>query len=372
LNPKNLVINLLFLFGTILLCVLVFAAYFFREAKIYFRTHQTYYTGDSFIEEDPQIGFRQRPNIKMQHIAPPVYTVYSDDLGLRVEKEGLQSPSTVDLLAVGCSFTWGHGVEDPATYIKVLGRKENLRVANAALASFGTTAALLSLDRFAHLRPKVVIYGFIEDHISRSLEPCAPTLSPYCRSIAFVDFTAEGAPFIHAPEFISSEYYSYTRDVGMDHRFGFKDVYWTIRRSLLTLTKKDGWSINKRFRKNMTPERREKALRFLIDQMVAKTRAMKAKLIIAYLPLVTEIRPPPPELDKALEGHLDQHDVFFVDVAPAMAAAEKRFGVTKFKAGGVDGHPSEAAHEIIAESIAPVLDLALEQNRAATGSVGRR
>jgi hypothetical protein len=91
---------------------------------------------------------------------------------------------------------------------------------------------------------------------------------------------------------------------------------------------------------------------------------MNAKLIIAYLPLVTEVRPPPPELYKALQNHLDHHDVFFVDVAPAMAAAEKRLGVTKLKAGGVDSHPSEAAHEVIAETIAPVLDLALERNAA--------
>src|ERR1044071_6310316 len=130
LNPKNLVINLLLRLGTTVLCLVILAAYFFREAKIYFRTHPTYYTGDSFIEEDPQMGFRQRPNIKMQHRAPPNYTVYTDNLGLRVEKEGLQAPSNVDVLAIGCSVTWGHGVEDPATYIKILGRKRNLKVAN--------------------------------------------------------------------------------------------------------------------------------------------------------------------------------------------------------------------------------------------------
>ena len=297
----------------------------------------------------------------MQHTAPPRYTVYTDSLGLRVDKEGLQAPSKVDVLAIGCSYTWGHGVDDPATYVKVLGRKKNLTIGNAALASFGTTAAFLSLDKFQDLEPKVVIYGFIEDHTTRSLQPCAPTLSPYCRSVAFVDFNDSGEPFIHNPEFRSPEYYSYLRDVVTDHRFNYKDVYWTIQRSLLRIEKKDSSAVNERFRKNMTPERREKALRFLINQMVAKTRAMKAKLIIAYLPIMNGIHPPPQELYRALEGHVDEQNVFFVDVTPTIADFKKNYGVTKLMAGGVDGHPSEAAHQLIAEAIEPVLDHALQE-----------
>jgi hypothetical protein len=140
--------------------------------------------------------------------------------------------------------------------------------------------------------------------------------------------------------------------------------------SFLKLMKQDADSIDRGYRKNTTPDQRETAMRFLIDQMVAKTRAMNAKLIIAYLPIVSEIRPPPPELYKALQNHLDQQDVFFVDVTPAMTAAEKRLGVTKLKAGGVDTHPSELAHEVIADTIAPVLDLALQRNRSASVSFG--
>ena len=358
-SSKKILFNLALAAGTGIFCVSIFAGYFCYKARRDFAHHRSEYVGDSFIEEDPEIGFHQRANITMRHTVPPVFTVYTDTLGLRVDRQGLKAPSSVDVLAIGCSFTWGDGVEDAATYIKVLGRKKHVSVGNAALASFGTTAALLSLNRFEHLRPKVVIYGFIEDHIARSLEPCAPSVSPYCRSVAFIDFGEDGEPFIRKPAFTSSEY-SYLQSLVSHKDFDYTDVYWKFRRTLLRLTRNDSRSINEQFRRNFTPQRREQALRFLIDQLVAKTRSMDAKLIIVYLPLVTEIHPPPQELHKALEKHLDQGNVFFVDITPAILGATEKQGLERLKAGGVDAHPSEAAHEVIAETIAQVLDLALQ------------
>jgi len=47
--------------------------------------------------------------------------------------------------------------------------------ANLALAAYGTTQSLQVLRRNLNLKPKLVIYTLISDHLRRNVSSCAPS-----------------------------------------------------------------------------------------------------------------------------------------------------------------------------------------------------
>jgi hypothetical protein len=148
------------------------------------------------MREDEVIGYTQLPDLACRHAGHPLNT---DARGARSEHAGSPAPSQVDMLATGCSFTWGDGVEYADTYpalvAKALGRREY----NVAHPGYGTTTSLLSLERFSDVKRKVIVYGFINEHIRRSIVPCAAFYSPCCRAASYVTADASGGPSFSRP-----------------------------------------------------------------------------------------------------------------------------------------------------------------------------
>jgi hypothetical protein len=327
------------------------------DAYRYYRAHQSNIVGPSFIMEDPVVGYVQRPHIHNRYTSPPVYDLYTDDMGARVAKPGLRSPRKVDLLAVGDSFTWGHGVQDESTYVKRLAAAKGLTASNVALASYGLTTSYLSFRRFSFLEPDIVIFGFIEDNITRALQPCAPSLSPYCRAVPFVDFDAGGNPFIHPPEYRSADYYRYMQDVIMEHPFGWKDIVWGLKRDRLILSGNDRDGINRRHGRHVNDSAaRQKAVEFIVASLVQEVRGQQAALVFVHIPSMSAVAPLPPEFASIMSKRVDNDRVFFVETATAFDVFVKEHGSRPLMAGGVDAHPSELAHEMIALELAPVID----------------
>jgi len=92
------------------------------------------------------------------------------------DKEGWRktSPNHRDMppvLFLGCSFTFGTGVENDETFASRLASSQwpNERVVNAAFPSWGTTFAHRVLtDYLARDKPKAVFYCWIDDHLKRN------------------------------------------------------------------------------------------------------------------------------------------------------------------------------------------------------------
>ena len=335
------------------------------NAYRYYRAHQSNVVGPSFIMEDGLVGYVQRPHIHNRYTSPPAYDVYTDDLGARVARPGVRSPRKVDLLALGDSFTWGHGVQDESTYLKRLARAKGLTASNVALASYGLTTSYLSFRKFSFLQPRIVIFGFIEDNITRALQPCAPSLSPYCRAVPFVDFDASGTPFLHPPEYRSADYYRYMQDVIMDHAFGWKDIVWGFKRDRLILAGNDRDGINRRYVRNVNDAAaRQKAVEFIVASLVKDVRDHHAALVLVHIPSMSAVTPLPSEFASIMPKWVDNDRVFLVDTAGTFAAFVTDHGTRPLMAGGVDAHPSEIAHEMIAREIAPVIDRILAAPRS--------
>ena len=125
--------------------------------------------------------------------------MFTDSRGARRSHPNAPAASTVDIVAVGGSFTWGHGVESDETFVAQASVRLGLSAANLAVPSYGTVGAIELLRRNRDLSPRFVVYGFIRDHIRRNLSPCAPAYSPFCRDVPFVAFNEDRAPYIEPP-----------------------------------------------------------------------------------------------------------------------------------------------------------------------------
>ena len=158
--------------------------------------------GDWPFQRDDEIGFVAVKNGRTlrRHLTSGLrYHLFTDARGARVNAPGDQTPPRVDLLTIGCSFTWGHGLENEETFTEGLRRRLGVTAANFAMGSYGTVHSLLLLRRHLDLRPRVVVYGFIDDHLRRNLAPCAPSYAPYCLPVAHVGFAGQGTPTIRPP-----------------------------------------------------------------------------------------------------------------------------------------------------------------------------
>lgn len=113
-----------------------------------------------------------KPNSSGRHKVEPDFDVlYShDETGFRLTPRPAHSRGQAIIL--GCSFTYGTGVENDEPYPAVLAAKywTDVTVFNRSFGRWGTTDAFLSLhdELAAGVRPLAVIYGYIDIHVPRN------------------------------------------------------------------------------------------------------------------------------------------------------------------------------------------------------------
>lgn len=96
------------------------------------------------------------------------YTIGPD--GFRVMPMGPKGAP--EIVIIGCSFTFGIGVDDDQTYSALLARDAwpNYRVLNWSFSGWGTNHACLAVEEALKLKPKpaLILYGFFFGHLIRN------------------------------------------------------------------------------------------------------------------------------------------------------------------------------------------------------------
>jgi hypothetical protein len=143
---------------------------------------------------------RNAASLRRHPRAGLAYHVFTSDRRARVSRRGERTPPEVALLTVGDSFSWGHGVENEDTYTARLaerwerarGQPRLLRLRHRAVAA----------DAAAQPRPppRVVVYGFIADHMKRNVSPCAPAYGPLVPAVLLHGPRRAGAPVVRPPD----------------------------------------------------------------------------------------------------------------------------------------------------------------------------
>jgi hypothetical protein len=295
--------------------------------------------GSGFVAFDPEIGMVPKPNARTHRIdgptpnrGPLVYDIYTDDRGARVDTPGQKSPSNVDMMVIGCSFTFGHPIQNPDTYAAHLRRDLGVSVSNFALVGYGTTQSLQMLKRNRDLKPKLVVYGFITAHLDRNVMACAPSYHPFCLDVSHVAWDEAGKPRLEPPR---SDGVSRAQE-HLDRDYYNPAIWLTHGVDVIQGRLEKSWD-DDHF---PTMARREEAFAFQLHDMQRTVADMGAQLLVVYIPWRYE--PAPPELARAIGK------TRLLDLTLAFErhrdAGEQLYVVD-------DGHPNEAAHAIIADEI---------------------
>jgi lysophospholipase L1-like esterase len=301
--------------------------------------------GDPAIVYDAEIGFVPRPNsvTKITHPGPgrkPAleYHLYTDGRGARVSHPGEQTAGHADLMMVGDSFTWGHGVENPDTFGSRAASALHVAGVNLGLGSYGTTHALQMLRRNRDLKPRLVVYAFNNDQPRRNIRPCAPAYYPFCLDYSYVAWDWSGKPYIAPPQGNGVRRIQNQRRAerdGLDLLAGIKhEVDVAVGRIT-------AWSAQ---RGDADIERQEAALDYLLGEMARTTKDLSAELLIVYIP--TKSMPAPSILARLAS----QYGFRFFDLSAAFGDASKRSDSPLYIPN--DGHPSVQGHALIARELA--------------------
>lgn len=346
---------------TLVACAALAGAYFTYQGAQFPRI-PIVMDGDWLMTRDDEMGFVPTPNgaTEIRNIETDYrFHVYTDRRSARVNAPGDQTGDRVDVMGLGCSFTWGAGIESNRTYLQQLGDLLPASVANFAMGSFGSVQSLLMLMRNADLKPKVVIYGFIADHLRRNVAPCAPNYVPYCAPVAYLQ--RDGDRIVlqppHMELFAPEDNRDFMAEVAMRDPAWLGAIFlrakWAARIAWL------GWR-HPSISVDQSPETAAAALRVMIQAMADETRKIGAELVVLHMPYLVRGRVggPPPALTAAIAGL----DLTFVDFAPAAAAFHARdpHGTLIL---GEDPHPNPVAHHLIAETLADPVRALLAQRR---------
>ncbi len=336
--------------ATLLVCAVVAIAYFGYAGSKLPRIPMTM-RGDWLMERDEEMGFVPTRNgsTEIRSIDGAAgFHVFTDRRSARVNAPGAETGDTVDVMALGCSFTWGAGVESEATWPQQLGGLLDASVANLAMGSFGSVQAYLMLLRNSDLHPKVVVYGFIPDHLRRNLAPCAPNYVPYCAPVAFLK--REGDQMVLQPPpmhlFSPEDNRDFMAEVALRDPTG--PTAFLLRTKWAA---KMAWF---RWRDRPVPvddpsESGAVALRVMLGAMAEQARKIGAAFVVLHMPYLTRgaSRTMPPELAAAVSAL----DLTVVDFGPVVADYYQRDPVGTLVVADTDAHPNPVAHRLIAETL---------------------
>ncbi len=259
---------------------------------------------------DDTYGWRHIPSSSGRQFEPYGFNVkyHIDEKGNRVTKGTYDLPK---ILVLGCSFTFGHGVEDNEAYPMLLSQNfTSNKVVNAATNGWGTVQAWLRLqEELAQNQDiRLVVYGFIGHHRHRNYrrQSWLDMLGKYGRQNVHVE--AENGKIVQ-------------------HGLSDKSRDGLADESVLV------------------PKEKE-VTQLLIAEMKAACDERGIPFLIAYLPD-----------DK---GHDFANEIVqtvgsehFIDLRNSIDYASIN--------NGVDGHPTADGHRQIAEQLAPILQKMLSQ-----------
>ncbi len=300
--------------------------------------------GDGLVAYDPEIGMIAKPNsttrridVATAHRGPLDYTVHTNARSARTDHANEQVPPQLDIMTVGCSFSWGHGLASEDTFSSQIGRKLRVRTMNFAMASYGTVQSLQMIRRNRDLAPKIIVYGFIADHLVRNVRACAPSYYPFCLDISHVQRSAGNELQIVPPA--SDGVRRAILHVEAQSRW-LDPFTWTLH-GLDVVYGRFTW--HAAFERPLpSVDERAAALNYLLAAMRDEARAIGATLIIVHIP--TDYEGPP----QALTDSIKALDLPFLDLTQSFR--------TYHAAGGDpylvdDGHPSAAGHALIADAL---------------------
>jgi lysophospholipase L1-like esterase len=295
---------------------------------------------------DDEIGYVPRPDadVVFEHSDSNTrYHAFTDQRGARVDRPGEQTPARVDVMVLGCSFTWGFGVPNEDTYTEQLKARLGVTAVNLGMGGYSSIQCLQRMRRNLDLRPKFVVFGFVVHQLDRNVSACAATPPTFCLPQPYFEdgdglghIRPAGAPLIDAEPM-----HLMTGDWG-NPLDALRAATWALRSDVFRAT----------VRPDQSPAAMVASIRFVIAEMAQAARGIGAQLVVLHIPFLTNPpeRPPGFLLQAAAES-----DAALVDLTPAVAAHYRAQPRVPLTLTPEDAHPNAAGHRLIADQLAAYL-----------------
>jgi hypothetical protein len=295
-------------------------------------------TGDPLLKFDPQLGFKGNTSAKTERtFAGGSYEVVTDSSGARISSPDEKTVNATNpITVVGCSFSWGHGVPNEETFSRILQNRLATKVNNYAMGGYGGVASLKGM--LAHGREsKLIVYGFMDQHLWRNIAPCAPAYGPFCIYAPTVRKDANGAFFIEdeVPTNnvdVSQRFFDLVREGKTNTIYNFWIGAKYLQNSLDQLLGRQT--------RTVALENALDAEKFVIEQMAAYAAKVGADLLVANV----GVGQPQANFSK-LSNMSFGKNVYFLEASQFPDRRREELVLKN------DGHPSPLGQELIADRI---------------------
>jgi hypothetical protein len=342
---KNYLVNLLISAAAILLTILAINTYLtFKIHRI--MISETRWPIGSF-RPDSTIGFAMTPAFSSL-MNNGSFFIKSHKWGYRISKsEDMFSYKKDGILFVGCSFTYGDEVESDSTFSHLVQDSLKIPSYNFGVCSYSYASILLQLETMEKnaildsLHPSVIVFGFGDWLVDRSLSPFYPTRElklcyPYIRKKDTALVLERPPEFLFAAPFFEllPNYFSLTASTSE----------LTIRRFVMLFPFAMKYYAGKIYRNYLfQPDKldRSELYLFLFTRIKSIAQRHNMKVIILSMPIKY-----PPEYDTTLAKSLDRFQEFSHVYGASALTAEQVPKEAFFKT-----HPKPQAHRAYAHAL---------------------
>ncbi len=310
----------------------------------------------STIQPDPELGYTLRPNLAVtMRAGRNRIGIYTNMQGIRTAGPWAGRIDRAEIVAIGDSQTFGN-VNYDDSYPAQLGKTLGVTVANLGVSGYGPVAAMRRYERFASLKPRVVVLGFYYDSLDRALSECYPGFTFSCMSVPYVVIGRDGTPRIVGPRDNTAvietlqAYFDYAAGAGAPYAPS-RDFYWKVRNVIAGYLQPGRPLDSLLHRHDRDPSHMVEAGAFLVGRLGEEVRRIGGRLVILYIPnyFGAKVIPPPAYLVRTARAL----GVPFVDLTPALEAAKAR-GPDAIIIPG-DGHLNPWANAVAADMLAAEL-----------------
>jgi hypothetical protein len=308
---------------------------------------------DSYRYNADLANFELTPGLS-KPLLDGTYYLKTHEMGFRIPRsQDGRATQPGGLLAIGCSFTFGDGVEAEQTFAYVAGRALGLPVYNYGVSSYSYASVVLQLEDLerrgvlAELSPSVIVLGAGGWLMGRSVNPFYPTPDIQL-TYPYIARDGEGDPLEiqHPPDFISVRHavgfaasHAYfdaeSRDVPFDLRRKLR-LLDTIPRVLVT-------RVHQRFFENQMTT--DDLYAFVIGRLSDVAERVGAGLVVLNMPM------------SASESTIDEGLVKAVASCGCATLVSGYDGLARWRTLNAQlVHPDRRAHAAYAAELARSID----------------
>jgi hypothetical protein len=334
--------------GIVAISAVLFALLYVAWQYRNFLEMRRHTTGESFIQDDALVGYRLKPHSAFTSLDSG-YSAFASNEGLRSANRDVDSRGESAVLVAGCSFMWGDGVQYEATFPAVLGQALDLKVDNAAVPSYSLLQAVLTIRMLADKKPQLVILGFFDDQLPRSLSPCAPSLNGFCRKAPYLAYDTQRQTLVAEPPLsLPYDAAAVTERYYLAKHFDAAYLKYAVWEDYLKITRQDANALRARalaaFHAHATDAQ---AFDSLLGELSRLMADRGTKLLFVHMPYPEAVRPLEAQLRTLVDKYTSPTFVF-VDCADFLAGEKESLVVS-----AQNHHPNALYFTAMVEALTP-------------------